>query len=176
MGAEQTSEKVLGLLTRDDLKALRSSDSICLDHDEPGKGAIRCIKREGAPWYSSREHSIACGSFLRLYGEGEQTDDCRKRARCCAHVSGSKYAEHTHTWTALSFLRAGDVVSLEFVGGDHNQYIKSARTGEGLEYTPPGEKLYHDVAYLRVKRGKRVLVFFMAWSICPNNTARMIRY
>jgi hypothetical protein len=67
------------------------------------------------------------------------------------------------TWrTMVDLLRAGDRLTLVWLAGNNNQYLREA-------------ELFLDEVRLAVTRGERRLVFPVAHTVTPDNSARMIR-
>lgn len=171
-------------LTKCDLKALRQADRICFDHGapNPGEGVVRAVKCGKAPFRQEATHSIPVRSSVFLHGadanaayvhRGDASDFCR----CFVMVFSPCYDQEWQT--VVSLLRAGDELSLRWIGADNNGYVGRARVTERDESCHDaglGERLYHDRLYLKVRRaGKEKYSFYLADSACPNNSARMIR-
>lgn len=88
------------------------------------------------------------------------------------------YASQSEQWyTIASALREGDVIVLEWISVTPNTEYKSYQTSMVCTLADyAGMALYHDELRLRVKRGKRDLLFDVTDSITPFNTAKMIRW
>jgi hypothetical protein len=138
---------------------------------------LRAIVKVRKPTPHETEIEIPAESRVILHGDDARTDagfDAAKNAACFALVYN--WAE----WkTISSLLRSSDELRLRWVGADNNGYLRRAtvteREGDG--YQPGlGEKLYHDRLHLEVWRnGKQKYAFYVTDSVCPDNTARMIR-
>ena len=175
MTTTTTTETTVATLSAIDLKALRQADSICFDHG--AESGIRAIKRGKAPFRQDITYTIRCRSSVRIHDDsldyGQRNGD---GAQCFAMIHSAQYDEQWRT--IVDLLHVGDTLTLAWVGGDNNGYVTRSRVTEKESdgYSPGlGEKLYHDKLFLIAMRGKRKLSFYVADSICPNNTARMIR-
>lgn len=163
----ETTEVRIGTLNRQDIKALQQADDVSF-HRCKGKGKIVASKnvKNAGPFEENRKHyEIAVEDSVHIHGKGW---DCLRNdnAECFAMRHGSNYSDEWQT--VVSCLKPGDVVSLRWVGNDNNGYLDKAQSD--------GRSLHHDRLYLCVKReGKRNMVFHIEDSICPNNSARMIR-
>jgi hypothetical protein len=175
-------------LTAQHVKVLRTADSVCFDHvkgPNGGTGQVRCIKRTPKdPWEKEKEIAVPAistvgGEKVRRYGEDPNED----YLSCFEMLHGAAYCEEWKTITSL--LRVGDELELRWLAGDGNGYLSRARVvdrskdaqGNDESYQPGlNERLYHDRLYVHIVRGgKRKYSFLLANSICPNNTARMVR-
>lgn len=161
---DATQATTVGALTKQDITALRTADRVSFHHNA-GKGSVirgtKEVKNAG-PWEErERTYEIACEGSVRVYKDGDVT---ARNAQCFAMNHSGQFSD---TWqTVVSAMRPGDVVLLEWVGSDNNGYLNGVQ----------GQPLYHDRLYLLIRReGKRPLKFHVEDSICPNNTARMIR-
>lgn len=171
------------------IKAMRDADSICFDHDADPTLAehngIRAIKRGKAPWYEDTTVRVRARSSVYIHSDDDGPSrldyDIRngKTACCFDMIHCSKHSEEWQT--IVSLLRAGDEVELRWVGSDNNDYLtRSTVTEREKDSSHPshslGERLYHDKLYLKVHRnGKVKYSFYLTDSICPDNTARMIK-
>lgn len=174
---ETPTEPVYLAITKVDLKALRTCDSVCFDHSPVGTHGIRAIKRGPAPWYIDTTCTVRVKSSVFIHGDGLDYDYKHgKTARCFESFSSQKYNEEWQT--VLGLLKEGDEIELRWVGADNNGYVGRSTITETNEHGSPGlgMKLHCDRLYLYVWRGgKRKYSFYLCDSICPNNTARMIR-
>jgi len=154
----------LGTLTKTDVAALKQADHVCFDRERNGDSGLRCIKelKKAGP-YEDRErtYEIACTSVLRG-GEGTVS-----QAAQCFELEYVWRSGESVIGSIISLLRVGDVIQLEWLADNSNGYLREALTN--------GRKLYRDELYLRIKRNGKYLRFHVATSICPDNTARMIR-
>jgi hypothetical protein len=166
-------------LSADDIKALRQADTICFDQLKDQVGQIRAIKRgrrgdRDLFRTQDAERVIPCKSRVwASLREGVTQNDLTAFEYC----GSAKYDSAIQT--ILGLLKPGDEVELEWRTGG-NGYLERSRVTEkepGAEYSPGmGERLYHDRLTLSVRRrGERKYTFNVADSVCPNNTARMIR-
>jgi hypothetical protein len=88
---------------------------------------------------------------------------------------GSQYGLEWQT--IVSLLRADDEVVLDWIAGNNSGYLEAAQGQYGDEpYRQSFSGLHHDMLALVVRRGERDKYRFrLADSICPDNSARMIR-
>lgn len=154
-------------LTAVDLKALRTADDLvfrCID----GASTIKCIKRvTGDPWQTEKYYSIDVES----HGAKDASEFC----------NSSQY--HEEMRTTLKHLKVGDLLTLAWHKDyGSNGYAKAASHDgsyvEAYHDTVSSFQCLHvDVLRLEVrKEGKEGKdVYHLATSICPNNSARMIR-
>lgn len=157
-------------LTKVDLKALRSADAICFDHysekGEPRRG-IRAIKKvENDPWDTERTHFVPCRSHVAVYDRDSFGASATDEAKCFQMINCAQYDDYWKTIVGL--LREGDEVVLKWTGANNNGYLTQAKAG--------GDELYRDDLALFVRRnGSLKYSFQVSTSICPNNSARMIK-
>lgn len=135
-----------------DLAAIRQADRISF-HFHEGVHSVVCTKKVESPGPygdSERDYEFPVkGGF-----------PYSKTARACfAMIYTTRFNEEWQTIAGC--LKVGDELRLHW-RADSNQYLRDA----GLHF---------DELLLHVKRGSKVLVFSVATSICPDNTARMIR-
>jgi hypothetical protein len=140
-------------LTKQDIKCLRAADFICLDWYNNESG-IRAIKDNRSNNNGFNETHYINGIetrfdiYLRNVGDSMGTLD-EFPISCYAHIW--KY-EHTKidgdiVHTFLDFIKVGDVLSIHWIASG-NDYVKQAQ-------------LYHDRAYITVKRKNKKYKFFM---------------
>jgi hypothetical protein len=175
----------LGVLTRDDLTALKLADAVTFHHttatlggpmirlylenrmsDEPriftaaqqrafpaadrsdGRGRMRDIPVESSAYGYGNDGST-----------GWRSADTPQLA--CFHMIHS--AQYTECWPTIPrLLKVGDRLALSWAADVNTDTVTAAG-------------LHCDQLRLRVHRGARPLVFPIATSVCPDNTARMIR-
>lgn len=175
------------VLTRDDITALRTADSVYLTHGKAGReegsppGLIvalaerkRRVPRPFAPttgyadWVTG-EYTVATDSRIHAYIDGGS----RTRHYSYAFAMLSALRLHSRWATAVRGLRVGDVLTLDWsVDGFANEYLQRATTPSGGDAVP----LHCDsVSLLVTRNGKRVGDYLLTVSICPDNTARMCR-
>lgn len=136
-------------LTAVDLKALRTAEDLvfrCKD----GASTIECTKKvTGDPWEKEKRHHIAVES----YGAKEAFEYC----------NSSQYDAQLRT--TLKHLKAGDLVTLLW-RPDYGSNGYSKDCG-----------LHVDVLVLEVRKEEKPGkdVYHIATSLCPDNSARMIR-
>lgn len=164
---EVDSTPAVDQLTAEDIAALRMAESVTFHHYD-GQSVIRVqIRGHGEPviftarqqrlfpkpgtFDSERMREIACDHSINSYqGIREpRTTQC---------FTGFLSLPPAHWHTIAGSLRKGETIELQWVGSNNNQYEDDAG-------------LHHDALYL--KAGQRV--YLVDTSVCPDNTARMIR-
>lgn len=180
MSTETTT--VLGTISANDVKALRTADTVSFHHYQDG-GEIRASKwnRSRGPFDDcEKKYSIAvlssfAGKFTTTADDDDETGE-RVTADNSACFAMEHCASYSEEWqTVAHFLRAGDVLTLHWCAdGIANGYFKGATVRQSAE-VGAGMLLYADTLRLKVKRGEKRFSFFLDVSICPNNSARMIR-
>ena len=161
-----TAEITGAILTSDDVKALRQCDQASFSHTGKtnGEGRIRCIKKlekDGPFGDTEREYLIVCESTVRYYtGESLNTASFDTEFKC--HELLYNYTSSvTEFGTMASLVKIGDELKLHWIGSC-NGYTRSAG-------------LHMDTLHVHLKRGKQSFSFMLSTSICPDNSARMIR-
>ena len=158
------TETIVGTLTALDVKALRQCDRVAISHNGTSVGILRCVKSvEKRGPFDEREvsYELPCRSSVCDYvGEGCGVRPRDTKFRCFDLVYNYTHTESSFA-TCGAFVRAGDILSLEWVGSS-NGYTREAG-------------LHLDTVSMIVKRGDRKFVFPVATSCCPNNSARMIK-
>lgn len=145
-------------LSATDLKALRSATMVAFDHCRDGDHRLRAIieQRNGA-FETRGEHKVAATSGIETYGS-----DYGRFNSAYALIQSAQFCDQWRT--AVQSLRPGDFLSMEW-RANSNGYVRDA----GLNL---------DELVLHVYRGeqrKRVASYLLVVSVCPDNTARMIR-
>ena len=144
-------------LTADDVKALRSATMVAFDHKRDNEHQLRAIieQRNGA-FETRGELPIPAHSHIETYGDNDYD-------RYHSGYALIQSAQFNDQWrTVAKTLRAGDTVSMEW-RANSNGYTRDAG-------------LYLDELVVHVYRdSKRVGSYMLVVSICPDNTARMIR-
>lgn len=165
------TETAVNGLTALDIKALRTADRVSFHHlhGDP-HGSIVATKRvnNAGPFEDrERDHRMTC--CVTFSGRFEDSRVDRHNCDCFAMV----YA-YSEVWqTIAAFLRTGDEILLEwYADGQCNGYCEKAIVQDG---PGAGMRLHADVLYLKVMRKGKRYSFYLDASICPNNTARMIR-
>ena len=153
----------LATLTADDIKALKAADDVTFHTTVGESSVIRAHKRAklNDGWASNESYydinvSDSWVDYGRSYGSngpGEYK---------YAFASVSSFDEVWHTIASL--LRVGDSLWLHWVVDNNSETIEKAG-------------LHSDELRLVVKRAnaKQALVFTVDTSICPDNSARMVR-
>jgi len=154
-------------LTTNDIKAMRQADRICFFHSPGEGGSIKAIKevRNADPFAErERSHEIAVATSFRGQGAGNHL-------ACFEMFHTSRFNEE---WmTIASFVKVGDEITLEWYrDAKSNGYCErtTVQSGPGC-----GMELHGDALYLKIRRGDKRFSFLVSVSICPDNTARMIR-
>lgn len=162
-------------LTKEDIQALRGADRLVFLHEAGttgkygvGDGTVKCIK-EGknirVPGFEP-EHS-APNLERRLPAKSRITDYGAKYLSDIPLTAHAAHVEQTyvdsHINTIVRFLRAGDFVTLEWWRDNNSLTIEKGG-------------LHVDQLSLSVGRGEKIYKFRVAFTITPNNSARMIRY
>lgn len=172
-----TTDVELGTITRDDLEALRVADAVTFSYRPEVAGQIRVrLDSHNGRIFTAREQRLfgdademgrrrAIGVQTRMYGHGQDGTtawNLSDSANTAAYV-GFQSAQYYHVWrTIASLLRVGDMLTLSWVADNNNDNLRAAG-------------LHRDELFLVVRRGDNTLHLHLQTSVCPNNTARMIR-
>jgi len=171
-------------LTKQDLKCLKNSDSICFDFNNDRKqeeSQIRC-NQTGSKTNTGfdQTHYIKCESRFDIYvdkeGSNYQTISYTKPVHCFGWVSSPKY---DNVWQSiLTNIKENDSIILDWKSCSDG-YIKGCSCtvkSDNGSYIARDERIYKDDLYITILKstGKR-LTFHLETSICPNNSARMIK-
>jgi hypothetical protein len=156
-------------LTRLDLAALRDADTVSFHHNPADGGTIRASKRvKNVGPFDERErrYEFAVGSSFS--GRHSNLETCS----CFSMEHGARYSEEWRT--VVTFLKAGDELTLHWSpdGGKTGYLERAVVAKEGPGH---GMELHADLLYLKVRRKGKRFGFFLDASVCPDNTARMIR-
>jgi hypothetical protein len=157
---------IMTIIDKTDLTALRKADSVCFDHNirttaGPERvSMIRAIKRAPYdttdPFAQDVTHAINVDS--RAFSYDHPSDSDNLTAFEMLHS-----AQVTETWqTIVGLLRVGDDLKLVWAAGNSNGYLEESN-------------LHRDELRLEVTRNGKRLTFHVATSVCPNNSARMIK-
>jgi hypothetical protein len=155
-------------LTKADVKALKTCDTICFRFIEEGAEGFRaektysqleCLKRasESEPW--EQKHEIPTLTAFEIYGDSPYR---KKVTSAFESVDNYSYAL-SPIKTVVGLLKEGDILTIQW-GADagSNQYCKE-------------KYLHSDQLHLVVSRGNKKMMFFLRQSVCENNSARMVR-
>ena len=168
-------------ITVADIKALRTADTVSARRSggQSQLEATRRTDKEEDIFTSDRDSTriIPTRDRVMAYKRCETTSTEGFDPSCFAYSFGGG---HNETWTTIAgLLRAGDELELEWIAGNNSGYLNAAEGvcddgGGGI--TIPFKGLHHDQLRLRIiRQGKRGYLFNLADSICPDNSARMIR-
>ncbi len=175
----EIAEKVV--LCKEDLKAMRLADSVSFHYNGEAEGSkIHCSKRvrDVGPYDDREKHwdVIVQSTFGTV---SMCSDHGKKPSSCFEMMFGTQF--HQEWQTVVSCLKVGDELTLHWVAdGQSTGYSKRCRITEtndnGESYSPGmGMAIHADCLYLKVKRGEKRLSFLLDVSLCPDNSARMIR-
>lgn len=184
-GATSGTVAELGVLTRDDLTALKLADAVTFHHSPAAEGgrAIRLylenrMSDEPRIFTAAQQRTFPAADGrdgrgrireIRLESSafGYDTnstigwrDDGTGRLSCFYMIGSAQYTEYWPTIPRL--LKAGDRLALAWVADNNTGSITAAG-------------LHCDQLRLHVHRRAGRLVFPIATCVCPDNTARMIR-
>ena len=160
-----TSDIAAAVLTKDDVKALRQCDRAIFTLQD-GKTTVRCVRETKNPGpFDPKERTYTiehCDSRVCDYDGHRWTADEGAYA-CYASAYGGKHNEASSFTTAAALIRPGDHLTLKWVAGNNNDYLRDAG-------------LTHDELYLSIHRGKRTLVFYVTFCAIPTTAhgARMV--
>lgn len=163
-------------LTAADVKALRAAEGVTFHHtrgesfiratlNSPVSGEPRVFTASQQRLFpdasgADRARTVRCRAVIADYAELDRSRRQDDLLRSDCYVYGSPGRD---TWrTVLDLLRAGDCLMLCWVAGNNNGYLDEAA-------------LYSDELFVVIRRGQRRWTFLVAHSVCPANTARMIR-
>lgn len=162
----------MATLSKDFLSVLRKADVVSFHYersqdapDWSGAGRteiVATIRGKGDLVDPEVKAVLSCEStVLRVY-TSDGGEDARGSYTNGFYMVGS--AQYRPEWvTIVSLLRAGDDITFDWAARMlNNQYMDRA-------------KLFGDSLTMRVVRGKRTMVFSVGESICPDNSARMLR-
>lgn len=177
---EVVPETSVFALSKDHLRAFRMADTICFDHCPEGKeqdripSGIRAIKKGKAPFYQEATVQAPAKSSVYLKSDstvGETYQDGKKAS--CGYVI--LCSNDNDQWqTICKLLRPGNEIELRWIADGHaNQYVRQASVVD------PGNgsvQLHADALWLYIRKNEtREYSFLLHVSVCPNNSARMIR-
>jgi hypothetical protein len=150
-------------ITRTDIAAIKQADRVYFQHQALDNSSfIVCEKRGGEatpskPFPSDIHRVIPCNVLVRVYG-GETGYSCSSPDTFSAYA----YPARTDMlMTLAAFLKAGDVLTLEWTGSNNNEVMRQAG-------------LVRDDLHVLVARGDKNFQFFMASHSC-SPSARMVK-
>jgi hypothetical protein len=155
-------------ITRTDISAFKAADRVYFQHQAHGNASfIICEKRAPEPSPSNpfpvdQHRVIACNVLVRAYG-GETGYSCTSPEIFNAY---STPARSGVLLTLAAFLKAGDILTLEWIASNNNDVMTDAG-------------LVRDDLHVLVKRGDKrgnfqLFDFFMATHSCEP-VARMVK-
>lgn len=163
-----TIETAPARLTKTDLQAFKQADRVAF-HWRDGQGSIVCAKRvkNAGPWNDQESRHTISVSDTMFFG-------CpHGKPNSCFALEHNACGETFQT--IAGFLREGDeLVLLWFADGERNDYLRRSRCDQSPNNS--GMELHADSLTLRIKRKDKRYAFRIAVSICPDNSARMIRF
>jgi hypothetical protein len=139
-------------------------------------GEITCRKRIRNPGPFEDKEKEYTIPVLCTFG-GQHADGTHLSPENTTAHDSILTAQMSEEWqTIVSLLKPDDKITLNWwAAGASNGYLQRSEVKEGHGM---GEKLYADILTMRIHRGEitNKLVFRINESICPDNTARMIRH
>ena len=168
-------------LTKADVTAMRKADTVVFRHKD-GATAIECAKRlrQGNDPFADteRRHVFVIpgraqyGGFDRYHGE-----DNAKAFTAFDMIHSAQFSDEWQT--AAAVFKAGDELTAQWFASAGNGYCKYAVCGDDKEGSGPWHGLHHDwlclVAQRKAGKSWRKLTFRVCDSVCPDNSARMIK-
>lgn len=152
------------MLTKLDIAAMRAADDLCvhLNARHPD-GLVRLIKRRdrSTPFSEDKEHVLPAA--VKIEAMRGQAELARGEVEAFAMI-GLYHCQAGSLSAILRTVRAGDELTFSFYPDGHtNGYVAMAG-------------LHADLLYLYVRRdGKTIARWEVDHSVCPDNSARMIR-
>lgn len=153
-----------------DIKAMRQADHVSF-HYHGGQSTIVCTKKvaKAGPFDDQeRKYQILCDTEFRCHREDDNGwYDDRKPTGCFEMV----YCyESSYFRPVLLLVKPGDELRLCWSANNANGYMRRCST-------PEDGRVYRDDLSVVIKRGGKVLCHVLVdVSLCPNNSARMIRF
>jgi len=157
-------------VSKQEIRALKNADAVCFDYID-GESRIRAIKNgENNGSGFDQTVQVECETQLQQY-TNDAAPICETRITGAYHyANGGKWNERMQTiWGSL---REGDTITLQWSASTGNGYLQKAHTEDGM-------RLFRDTLTLKIRRSLKNdvkhLVFSVNESICPANSARMIK-
>lgn len=151
--------EIVHKLTKEEVKALKSCDHISFVYEAEkgeGKAIIRATKElKRNVWEKEKTIEIEAGNQMI----GKNAD---KVKRCYYNLM---HVEFTHWPTIAENLKEGDRLVIRWHLANNNRYLNDA----GLF----ADDVFLDVYREGNGRGMKVKRYFVGYSVCQNNTARM---
>ncbi len=161
-----------GILTAQDIKAIKQADRVCFDHSTLRGGELRLIKevKNRGP-FDDREKQYEVSVHSRFHGKHANGEVVMYTNSSCFEMEHC--GQYSDTWnTVKAFVKVGDEITLEWYADGGNDYIRGS--------TYQGQRIYCDHLKLiirrKMKNGETARFgFSLRTSTCPDNTARMVR-
>lgn len=153
-----------------DIKAMKQADRWCFGY-HAGESFIRCIKEVPNPGpfdERDREYRIPCE--VSFCGLSRNDADGGMPVRCFSMTYNYSHSIESNGMLAVLLLvRLGDTLRLHWTCDNSNGYLRDASCR--------GERLYRDELSVVIRRkGKSLCAVHVDTSLCPNNSARMMRF
>jgi len=147
-------------LTKIDVAAMKKADRIVFRHYR-GESQIEAIKEADERNPFEQKRIVACGAKFVDYSDRKVFGPALDTFTAFEMIHSPSYNEE---WlTIVSLLREGDELTLV--------WTRDAYKCQNLD----AAQLHGDSLSLAVKRGEKTMRFSVEWSVCPDNTARMIK-
>lgn len=150
-------------LTKDDVQAMRQATTVCVRFAGGPTAEVQLIKRRPR------------------VGPFDAEDDVRRVVTVPAHDTHAWFHINIHNregaWAVLaSIVRPGDALTLEACENG-NDYLRYAECPAGKLDSGPYDGLFADELRVSVRRQGKPIVgrMVVAYSVCPDNSARAIR-
>jgi hypothetical protein len=160
-------------LTRQDVRRLKTCDRLHVSYLE-GRHKV-CVILDDHKDARGRLHK---GWAVEIVVDGrfsnyEELHKDKTPYSCSAHLPNYHTLPEDTTATILRLPKEGDEILLEWMASDGNEYLYRARTHTN---SATNARPFYDRLYFIIKRNGRRMKFFMADGICPNNSARMVKF
>lgn len=153
-----------------DIKALKQADRWCFDYRH-GESFIRCVKEVTNPGpFDDRDKEYRIPCEVSFCGLCRNDADGVMPRNCFSMTYNFQHSIESNGMLAvLLLLRKGDTLRLHWTCDNSNGYL--------ADVAKHGERLYRDELAVVIRRnGKSLCAVHIDTSLCPNNSARMIRF
>ena len=152
-------------LTAHDIKAMRTCDDIVYRFNRAdGVSQLECIKRADnkSPW--DQTHVIHVNTSDVCFSGSYGSDTYSLQVARAFHMQSRYDWADNETNTFFAQLKPGDTITARLTANNNNGYLNTAG-------------LFMDELRLCMRRPnvKKELVFLIAVSVCPDNSARMCK-